>query len=220
LWVRTLLRQGVLDTTLCDEVCQWLAEGQWFSLCTLVSSTNKTDCHDIAEILLKVALSTINQPSKVYYIYVLYKFCNPCIWSHELSSFFSDGHRLIRYIPVGNNCEKKGGYSHGRRILWWTIYLSQTLELVETKIILQCMYMYEVVPTVKNTEWNVQTETISVFVFVYIMCSLNAATFGRTLLELWSHNSSEQTNDDITNKLEDKDFILFDFRILTFVVIM
>jgi len=115
---------------------------------------------------------------------------------------------------------KKGGYSHGRRILWWTIYLSQTLELVETKIILQCMYMYEVVPTVKNTEWNVQTETISVFVFVYIMCSLNAATFGRILLELWSHNSSEQTNDDITNKLEDKDFILFDFRILTFVVVM
>lgn len=30
--------------------------------------------------------------------------------------------------------------------------LSQTLEFVETKIILQCMYMYEVVPTVKNTE--------------------------------------------------------------------
>jgi hypothetical protein len=27
---------------------------------TLVSSTNKNDCHDIAEILLKVALNTIN----------------------------------------------------------------------------------------------------------------------------------------------------------------
>jgi hypothetical protein len=26
-----------------------------------VSSTNKTDCHDITEILLKVALNTINQ---------------------------------------------------------------------------------------------------------------------------------------------------------------
>jgi hypothetical protein len=31
----------------------------WFSLVTLVSSTNKTYCHDIAEILLKVALNTI-----------------------------------------------------------------------------------------------------------------------------------------------------------------
>ena len=32
-----------------------------FTLGTLVSSTNKTDCHDINEILLKVALYTINQ---------------------------------------------------------------------------------------------------------------------------------------------------------------
>jgi hypothetical protein len=40
---------------LCDKVCQGLATGQWFSL---VSSTNKIDCHDIAEILLKVVLNT------------------------------------------------------------------------------------------------------------------------------------------------------------------
>jgi hypothetical protein len=31
----------------------------WFSLGTLVSSTNKTDHHDITEILLKVAVNTI-----------------------------------------------------------------------------------------------------------------------------------------------------------------
>ena len=53
--------KGVLDTTLCDKVCQWLATGLWFSPGTLVSSTNKTDRHDITEILLKVDLSTINQ---------------------------------------------------------------------------------------------------------------------------------------------------------------
>jgi hypothetical protein len=40
---------------------QGLATGQWFSLGTLVFSTNKNDCHDITEILLKVALNTINQ---------------------------------------------------------------------------------------------------------------------------------------------------------------
>ena len=36
--------------------------GQWSSpgTCTPVSSTNKTDLHDITEILLKVALNTIN----------------------------------------------------------------------------------------------------------------------------------------------------------------
>ena len=31
-WVQTLLRWGVLDTTLCDQVYQWLAAGLWFSL--------------------------------------------------------------------------------------------------------------------------------------------------------------------------------------------
>jgi hypothetical protein len=35
--------------------------GLWFSTGTLLSSTNKTDCQDIAEILLKVALNTIKQ---------------------------------------------------------------------------------------------------------------------------------------------------------------
>jgi hypothetical protein len=33
--------------------------GQWFSPGTFVSSTNKTDRHDITEILLKVELNTI-----------------------------------------------------------------------------------------------------------------------------------------------------------------
>jgi hypothetical protein len=35
--------------------------GQWFSPGTPVSSTNNTDRHDIAEILLKVALKPISQ---------------------------------------------------------------------------------------------------------------------------------------------------------------
>jgi hypothetical protein len=38
-----------------------LAHGQWFSPGT---STTKTGCDDIAEILLKAALNTINQISK------------------------------------------------------------------------------------------------------------------------------------------------------------
>jgi hypothetical protein len=40
-----------------------LATGQEFSPCTSVSSTNKTDQHDIAEILWKVALNIIKQTS-------------------------------------------------------------------------------------------------------------------------------------------------------------
>ena len=43
----------MLFVSLCDQDCQW------FSLGNPVSSTNKTDCHDITEILLKVVLNTI-----------------------------------------------------------------------------------------------------------------------------------------------------------------
>jgi hypothetical protein len=38
-----------------------LAHGRWFSPGTPASSTTKTGGHDIAEILLKVALNTKNQ---------------------------------------------------------------------------------------------------------------------------------------------------------------
>ena len=67
LWVWIPFRWGVLDTTLCNKVCQWLATGRWFSP---VSSTNRTYRHDITEILLKVALNTINQPSNKRHIQI------------------------------------------------------------------------------------------------------------------------------------------------------
>jgi hypothetical protein len=54
--------RAILDTTLCDKVCQWLSAGRWYSPGTPVSSTNKTERHNITEILLKVTLNTINQP--------------------------------------------------------------------------------------------------------------------------------------------------------------
>jgi hypothetical protein len=65
----------LLDTTLCDKDCQWLATGLWFSPGTPVSSTNKTDHHDLTEILLKVALNTINQQNQPTITY-LYHFRN------------------------------------------------------------------------------------------------------------------------------------------------
>jgi hypothetical protein len=40
-----------------------MADG-WFSPGSLVSSSNKTDLHDITEILLKVVLNTITQTLK------------------------------------------------------------------------------------------------------------------------------------------------------------
>jgi hypothetical protein len=41
-----------------DKVYQLLVQGRWFSPSTPAPSTTKTGCHDIAEILLKVALNT------------------------------------------------------------------------------------------------------------------------------------------------------------------
>ena len=72
LWFRISIRARC--TTLCDKVCQWLATGRWFSPGPPVYSTKKTDRHDIAEILLKVVLNTINQTNKQTYAVTL-SFC-------------------------------------------------------------------------------------------------------------------------------------------------
>jgi hypothetical protein len=45
-------------------IYQLLAHGRWFSPGTPASSTTKTDRHDIAEILRKVALNTKDQLQK------------------------------------------------------------------------------------------------------------------------------------------------------------
>ena len=91
--------RGVLNTTLCDEVCQWLTTGRWFSPATPASSTNKTDCYNITEISSKVALNITNQtksnlirltvyvPSVVSYLisYKINSICAQCcIIPHSL----------------------------------------------------------------------------------------------------------------------------------------
>ena len=63
-------KKGALDSQpQVIKVYQLLAHDRWFSPCTPASSTTKTGRHDIAEILLKVALNTIksiNQSIKDY----------------------------------------------------------------------------------------------------------------------------------------------------------
>jgi hypothetical protein len=72
-WVRaqlcTLQKCCTRFAVASDKVYQLLANGPWFSP---ASSTTKTGRHDIAEILLKVALNTINQiksPTEAYCYY-------------------------------------------------------------------------------------------------------------------------------------------------------
>jgi len=91
LWVQIPLRRGVLDTTLCDQVCQLLAAGLWFSPGNPVSSANKTDRHNIlvTEILYKVALTTINiaQNSYLKMFYGRRERYDPLYEMHHCSSF-------------------------------------------------------------------------------------------------------------------------------------
>ena len=61
-WVRISVRARC--TTSCDKVCLWLTTGRWFSPGRPVSATSKTDLHDINEMFLKLALSTIRQINK------------------------------------------------------------------------------------------------------------------------------------------------------------
>jgi hypothetical protein len=63
--------------TASDKVYQLLSHDRWFSPGTPASSTTKTGRHDIAEILLKVALNTkhqsINQFVLVFLSHILLK---------------------------------------------------------------------------------------------------------------------------------------------------
>jgi hypothetical protein len=61
--IKYVMSKGVLDTTLCDKIARVLRQ---VAPCTPVSFTNKTDRHDIAELLLKVALNTITKNIFLY----------------------------------------------------------------------------------------------------------------------------------------------------------
>ena len=94
LWARILIRGSC--TTLCDNICQWLATGLWLSTGPPVSSTNKTDRHDITEIFLKVALNTIKQTNinncisgywKPVFFLRMYKNCGIDLQAHGIDFY-------------------------------------------------------------------------------------------------------------------------------------
>jgi hypothetical protein len=85
LWVRISI--STRCTTLCDKVYQWLATGRWFSPGPSVSSTNKTDGHDITELLLKVALNTIKQTIVQTNICHLHQAINMKFALNEMSTY-------------------------------------------------------------------------------------------------------------------------------------
>jgi hypothetical protein len=78
-----------------------LAHGRWFSPGTPASSTTKTGRHDIAEILLKVALNTINQSNQtrkrlVYY----YQDVENVMGKIEVVSFVIETGRMMTIVSA------------------------------------------------------------------------------------------------------------------------
>jgi hypothetical protein len=76
-----------------DQVYQLLAHGGWLSPGTPASSTTKTGRHNIAEILLKVELNTINQIKstniKSFQLVKMSSLITKCLLLHIETSFLS-----------------------------------------------------------------------------------------------------------------------------------
>ena len=66
---------GVFDTILCDKSLSVTCSRSVIfpGYATPVSSTNKTGCHDIVEVLLKVALNTITPNNPIFQIKIFFR---------------------------------------------------------------------------------------------------------------------------------------------------
>ena len=107
-WVRARLcilqKMCTRLTAASDKVYQLLVHGWWFSLGTPASFTTKTGCHDIAEILLKVALK--HQKSKIKSI------------SDEQSEIYCRTYK-ISWNPVTLTCPDYDKKKKNHKELWF-----------------------------------------------------------------------------------------------------
>ena len=118
-------------SSLCDKVCQWLVAGQWFSSSTLVSSTNKTDRHDIAKILLKVALNTINSIIDLFcengfLMAILHQVSEWLLFNTTTEQFFS--YIMVLHRRQNLRCD-----------MWWEVHFKQNISAIVSLLrIYQC----------------------------------------------------------------------------------
>jgi hypothetical protein len=97
-----------------------LAHGRWFSPGTPSSSTTKTGRHDIAEILLKVALSTINQVINQSLLLVMIHF--DCIGRCKANYGYTSHHFISVRVMVFNT-----NLNNISVLLWLSVVLEKTV---------------------------------------------------------------------------------------------
>jgi hypothetical protein len=81
---------NVVSSNSAQAIQDYVISCQWFSPGSLVSSINKTDHYKITEIMLKVALNTINPPPKKVKL---------CFWCYFYAPIFYQHQSICLYIP-------------------------------------------------------------------------------------------------------------------------
>jgi hypothetical protein len=138
---QTPLRRGALDVALSDKVCQWLVTVRWFSPRTPVSSTNKTDHHDIAEILVKVVLTTTTLTLSHKSLDIKFSNINSCCtcftlflahhdfmfdiyWTYSISAYWTLFQKCVLNVIPEVRIER---YS---RSAYWTLFQKCVLNVI------------------------------------------------------------------------------------------
>jgi len=109
--------------------CQCVATGRWFSPGTRVSSTNKTDRHDITEILLKVTLNTINQ-AKLKLKVIVFQICSEL----PLHTFYATVYVIPAYFLAGLTVDVSV-FFQVFGLLYLMIYCSRSLAMLSSAIL-------------------------------------------------------------------------------------
>ena len=117
IWYPTTVKWVMYLIMVSDKVCQWLMPGRWFSPGPPVSFTNKTVCHVITEILLKVVLKPSNKHFQKMNVQIKIFFFYPLI--NSLESFLES-----HVIPFTHNA---------------TVFLN--LGLCVTRCGIKCIYV-------------------------------------------------------------------------------
>ena len=114
-----------------DKAYQLLACGRWFSLGIPASSITKTCRHDIAEILLKVALSTINQIKSTTKHTTLYRgSCQnrfPVFWWFQYFYFFNNIKNFVALLNYVMLIHGMININRRRSFKCWIVWCSKYL---------------------------------------------------------------------------------------------